>query len=365
MDVEFLLRDCMKKKPASRRGARQKTSTPKDVIRMNYNENPYGMSESVKKAIYDATVGSYMYQDFFGVDLRREIADFHHLSEDHILIGSGSSASIDMIGEVFLNEGDEVVYGDPSYEAFPDMISDNGGVRVPVPLTSDYKFDLDAMRKAITDKTKIVVIVNPNNPTGTCLHAKEVEEFIRSLPPTIIPVVDEAYIEYVDYEDHYSMIKLLQEGYDRPLIVLRTFSKIYGLAGLRIGYAAAAPEVIDQLMKACQAWNVGRNAQIAAYAALKDQAYVRKMFAINREAREYLEESLKDLGCRVVPTEANFIYFQVPGRDSKEVKAYLADHKVQIGAPDAFNRVTVGTKEQNEVFLTLMREIVKRQRAIA
>lgn len=237
MNVTELLRESMKIKPASGRAARQKTSTPKDVIRMNYNENAYGMSEKTKQAILDAALDSYMYQDFYAVDIKEQLAAFYGLTKDHVLIGSGSSAIIDMLGEVFINYGDEVVYCMPSYEAFPDMVSDNGGIRVEVPVDEDYRFDLDAMLAAITPRTKMAIVVNPNNPTGTYVKSARVEEFVRRLPSHVLAVVDEAYCEYVTDPDHYSLVRMIREGYEKPLIVLRTFSKIYGLAGLRIGYA--------------------------------------------------------------------------------------------------------------------------------
>lgn len=358
MNVTELLRDSMKTKPASNRGARKKTSTSKDVVRMNYNENNYGMSDKVKQVIIDAALGSYMYQDFYAVDLKEKLAGLYGLTKDHILVGSGSSAVIDMLGEVFINYGDEVVYCMPSYEAFPDMVSDNGGVRVPVPLDKDYKFDLDRMFAAITDKTKMAIVVNPNNPTGTYVNAAAVEMFVRRLPEHVIAVVDEAYFEYVDDDTHYSLIRMIQEGYDRPLIVLRTFSKIYGLAGLRIGYAVGDPLLIDELMKACQAWNVGRNAQMAAMAALDDQDYIKEMKALNIANRSYVSGELKKLGCDVVEPAANFIYFDAH-RDSQAVRNKLAESKIMIGAPDAFNRVSVGTREQNEAFIAAMRMVME------
>ena len=357
MNVNDLLRESMKNKPASNRGARQKTSTPKDVTRMNFNENAYGMSDSVKQAIVDAALGSYMYQDFYAVDIKEKLAGIYGLTKDHILVGSGSSAVIDMLGEVFINYGDEVVYCMPSYEAFPDMVSDNGGVRVEVPVDSAYRFDLDAMLAAVTDKTKMVIVVNPNNPTGTYVNSAQVEAFVRKLPEHVLAVVDEAYYEYVDDSTHYSLIKMLQEGYDRPLVVLRTFSKIYGLAGLRIGYAVADPMLIDELMKACQAWNVGRNALLAAEAALDDQAYIQEIKQKNVANRAYVSEELKRLGCFVVEPAANFIYFD-SHRDAKEVRAKLAEQKIMIGAPDAFNRVSVGTETQNRAFIAAMERVL-------
>ncbi|MCC8126135.1 MAG: histidinol-phosphate aminotransferase family protein [Clostridiales bacterium] len=357
MNVTELLKESMKTKPASNRGARKKTSTPKDVIRMNFNENGYGMSDKVKAAIVETALGSYMYQDFYAVDIKEKLAAIYGLTKDHVLIGSGSSAVIDMLGEVFINPGDEVVYCMPSYEAFPDMVSDNGGVRIEVPVDKNYKFDLDGMLAAVTNRTKMAIVVNPNNPTGTYVNSSKVEEFVRRLPENVVAVVDEAYFEYVDDDTHYSLIRLIQEGYDKPLIILRTFSKIYGLAGLRIGYAIGDPLLIDELMKACQAWNVGRNAQLAAIAALEDQDYIKKIKALNIINREYVSNELKKMGCDVVKPAANFIYFDAH-RDSQAVRNKLAEMKIMIGAPDKFNRVSIGTEEQNKAFIKAMKNVM-------
>lgn len=183
MEIESLRKHCFENKPASLRCARQKTATPEEVIRMNYNENPYGMSARARELLLAAASEASQYQDLNSVELRQAIGDLYGLGEDNVLVGSGSSAVIDMIGEIFLNEGEEVVCGAPSYEAFPDMARDNGGVRVPVPLTGDYRFDLAAMREAVNERTKLVIVVNPNNPTGTIRSGKELAAFIRSLPP--------------------------------------------------------------------------------------------------------------------------------------------------------------------------------------
>ena len=357
MEIKALLRESMKVKPASNRGARQKTSTPKDVIRMNYNENPYGMSEAVKRAVTNAAVTSSMYQDFFAVDIKDKIAEMYGLTHDNILIGSGSSSAIDMIGEIFLNYGDEVVYSMPSYDAFPDMASDNGAVRVEIPLDKDFNYDLDAMLAAVNEKTKILVVVNPNNPTGTYIDSAKLEAFIRKIPEHVLVVVDEAYVDYITAPGYYSMIKMIQEGYDRPLIVLRTFSKIYGMAGLRIGYAVADGIVIDELMKASSAWNVSRAAILAAEAALDDTAYPALMREKNAVNRKIVEDGLRELGCRVIDSQTNFVYFKSKV-DSKTVQKELAERKLLIGKFDDFNRVSMGTEEQNELFLTYMKEII-------
>lgn len=356
MNVTALLRESMKTKPASNRGARQKTSTPKDVTRMNYNENPYGMSDRVKETVIQASLNSYMYQDFYAVELKEQLAELYRLTKDHVTIGAGSSAIIDMIGEVFINYGDEVVYCSPTYEAFPDMVSDNGGIRVSIPLDENFCYDLDAMYRAITDKTKMVILCNPNNPTGTYVHSSRAEEFIRRLPEHVIAVVDEAYFEYVDDPTHYSMIKLIQEGYQKPVIVLRTFSKIYGMAGLRIGYAFADPVIIDELMKACQAWNVSYNGILAAEAALKDQEYIKTIKEKTIAGRNYLVDELTKLGCDVVKPAANFIYFDAH-RDPVAVRKALAEKKIMISA-FGYNRVSVGTEEQNIAFINALKEVL-------
>lgn len=396
-NVTALLRDSMKVKPASKRGARQKTSTPKGVTRLNFNENNYGPAPEVTKLLIDSIGRVNEYQDFFAIDLKQKIADFYGLDktakaasetnefgedskpEDYVIIGAGSSAVIDMLGEIFINPGDEVVYCMPSYESFPDMVNDYGGKRVEIPLTADYHFDLDGMYEAVTEKTKLVVVVNPNNPTGTYINGAKIEEFIRKVhekaarlhpddDQDVVVVVDEAYYEYVDDPTHYSMIEMVQKGYDRPLIVQRTFSKAYGLAGLRIGYAITQPALADAIMKACQAWNYSGPGLLACETALDYQDYIKKVKALNIENRNYVAEELKQLGFEVVPPEANFIFFGIPENATAEerekmdpvrVKNELAERKILIGAPNGHNRVSIGTAEECKMFIAAMKEIVR------
>lgn len=396
-NVTALLRDSMKVKPASKRGARQKTSTPKGVTRLNFNENNYGPAPEVTKLLIDSIGRVNEYQDFFAIDLKQKIADFYGLDktaeaasetnefgevskpEDYVIIGAGSSAVIDMLGEIFINPGDEVVYCMPSYESFPDMVNDYGGKRVEIPLTADYHFDLDGMYEAVTEKTKLVVVVNPNNPTGTYINGAKIEEFIRKVhekavrlhpddDQDVVVIVDEAYYEYVDDPTHYSMIEMVQKGYDRPLIVQRTFSKAYGLAGLRIGYAITQPALADAIMKACQAWNYSGPGLLACEAALDYQDYIKKVKALNIENRNYVADELKQLGFEVVPPAANFIFFGIPEdataeqrekMDPVRVKNELAERKIMIGAPNGHNRVSIGTAEECKLFIAAMKEIVR------
>lgn len=396
-NVTALLRDSMKVKPASKRGARQKTSTPKGVTRLNFNENNYGPAPEVTKLLIDSIGRVNEYQDFFAIDLKQKIADFYGLDktaeatsetnefgenskpEDYVIIGAGSSAVIDMLGEIFINPGDEVVYCMPSYESFPDMVNDYGGKRVEIPLTADYHFDLDGMYEAVTEKTKLVVVVNPNNPTGTYINGAKIEKFIRKVhekaarlhpydDQDVVVIVDEAYYEYVDDPTHYSMIEMVQKGYDRPLIVQRTFSKAYGLAGLRIGYAITQPALADAIMKACQAWNYSGPGLLACEAALDYQDYIKKVKALNIENRNYVADELKQLGFEVVPPAANFIFFGIPEdataeerekMDPVRVKNELAERKILIGAPNGHNRVSIGTAEECKMFIAAMKEIMR------
>ena len=396
-NVTALLRDSMKVKPASKRGARQKTSTPKGVTRLNFNENNYGPAPEVTKLLIDSIGRVNEYQDFFAIDLKQKIADFYGLDktaeaasetnefgenskpEDYVIIGAGSSAVIDMLGEIFINPGDEVVYCMPSYESFPDMVNDYGGKRVEIPLTADYHFDLDGMYEAVTEKTKLVVVVNPNNPTGTYINGAKIEKFIRKVhekaarlhpddDQDVVVIVDEAYYEYVDDPTHYSMIEMVQKGYDRPLIVQRTFSKAYGLAGLRIGYAITQPALADAIMKACQAWNYSGPGLLACEAALDYQDYIKKVKALNIENRNYVADELKHLGFEVVPPAAKFIFFGIPEdataeerekMDPVRVKNELAERKILIGAPNGHNRVSIGTAEECKMFIAAMKEIVR------
>lgn len=396
-NVTALLRDSMKVKPASKRGARQKTSTPKGVTRLNFNENNYGPAPEVTKLLIDSIGRVNEYQDFFAIDLKQKIADFYGLDKtaeaasetnefgenskpaDYVIIGAGSSAVIDMLGEIFINPGDEVVYCMPSYESFPDMVNDYGGKRVEIPLTADYHFDLDGMYEAVTEKTKLVVVVNPNNPTGTYINGAKIEKFIQKVhekaarlhpddDQDVVVIVDEAYYEYVDDPTHYSMIEMVQKGYDRPLIVQRTFSKAYGLAGLRIGYAITQPALADAIMKACQAWNYSGPGLLACEAALDYQDYIKKVKALNIENRNYVADELKQLGFEVVPPAANFIFFGIPEdataeerekMDPVRVKNELAERKILIGAPNGHNRVSIGTAEECKMFIAAMKEIVR------
>lgn len=355
-----LLRKPMQTKPKSMRAARQKSSTtPLDVYRMNYNESPFGMAPKAKEVLAQACERAYIYPDWFSIELKTEIAKHYGLTVDNVVTGSGSSSMICMLGEIFLNEGDEVIFGDPSYEAFRDVINDYGAVQVPIPLDENYLYDLESMYNAITDKTKMIVICNPNNPTGTFVDSAKIEAFIKKVPDNIIVVIDEAYMEYVTYENSYSMVKLIKEEIDKPLIVFRTFSKIYGMAGVRVGYALTSPSLVDHFIKSSHAWNLSFIGQKSAAEAMKDQEYVAKIRDYMATARVEVTEKLRSLGCTVWDSQANFLLFKC-ALDPKTVCQELEKEKIQIGAPIGCNRVSLGTPEMNEKFLSVMEKILNK-----
>ncbi|BBF44862.1 histidinol-phosphate aminotransferase [Lachnospiraceae bacterium KM106-2] len=361
MEAEVLLRDCMKVKPASTRASRTKSSsTPKGIIRMLYNENNFGMAPSALKVLKETIAMSSRYPDFFAVSLKETIASHYNLKFENIITAPGSSAIIDMLGAIFINPGDEVVYGDPTFGAFPDMANDNGGICVPVPLNDKYEFDLDAIYAKVTDKTKIVVICNPNNPTGTAVDCRKLEELIHKMPSHVITVVDEAYMEYANDPNVYSMIKLFQEGkVDKPLVILKTFSKIYGMAGVRVGYAISNPELTDQLYKSSHAWNVSYSGNLAASAALLyDDEYIKETRKKCILERDYIQDHLSALGCMVVPSQTSFIYFD-SHMTPKELSDQLAKRNILIGGSyNGKSRVSIGNHQENLLFIKAMTEIL-------
>ena len=363
MEYKTLLRDSINSLPESKRAARQPVSsyTTPDVFRLNYNESPYGPSPKALAALAEACKRPNIYPDWFSVDLKTEFAKLHGLpGMMNVCTATGSSSLIHILGEIFLNPGDEVVLGDPSYEAFRDTTYVAGATPVMVPLDEEMRYDLDAMLAAITPKTKMLVIVNPNNPTGTFVDSKTLEAFIKKVPESVLVVVDEAYLEFSDCPETYSMIKLIKEGYQKPLLVLKTFSKAYGMAGLRIGVAAGVPELIASLGKSGAAWNVNILGQKMATEALKDQEYLKTISAQNAVERKKVSTALKALGCTVYESQTNFILFKVPGMENTEVSAALAQNKVLISSPIGMNRVSLGTAEMNDKFLCLMTSLLEK-----
>jgi histidinol-phosphate aminotransferase len=283
----------------------------KDSIKLASNENPLGPSPLALKAVVENLTSSKSsnslnrYPDGNGYYIKRELSHKLSVREDEIILGNGSNELIDIAVRTFLKTGDEAVMAHPSFIVYPMVVQATGGSPVQVSL-KDYKHNLDAMADKVTSRTRILFIANPNNPTGTINKQDEFDRLMNRLPEGILVVVDEAYYEYVTDPGYADSIRYFREG--RDILILRTFSKIYGLAGLRIGYGIARQDIISEMNKLRPPFNTNSVAQNAALWALKDEEHVKYTREINEQGKRLLYAELNTLGLNYIPTEANFIY---------------------------------------------------------
>ncbi len=321
-------------------------------VKLASNENPVGPSPAVVEAIIQNAPKVHRYPDGDSFYLKAALAQELGISRDEIILGNGSNEIIELALRSFLLPGEDTVSADGAFLVYDLSTRAMGGRAIQVPL-QNYTHDLPAMLKAVTPQTRIVFISNPNNPTGTMVNEEEVETFLREVPPGVLVVFDEAYREYVDREDYPDSLSLLQE-YDH-LLVMRTFSKAYGLAGLRLGYGIASPKVVEVMNKVRQPFNINFLAQVAALAALRDKDHLQKVVELCWEERERMEHAFTGMGLAYVPAETNFILVKM-GRDGRGVFNELLKRGVIVramggyGFPDTI-RVTVGLPEENDRFL--------------
>jgi histidinol-phosphate aminotransferase len=318
-------------------------------IKLASNENPLGPSPKAIAAIKKAVEGLNRYPDGSGYYLSRALAGKHEVDLGQIIIGNGSNELIELVVRTFVQPGDEIVSADPSFVVYTMIAQAAGGTNSVVPC-KDMRHDLDAMAARITPKTRIVFIANPNNPTGTMNSRAEMDRFMASVPDHVIVAMDEAYYEYVTHADYPDSLEYLKAG--RNVLVLRTFSKVHGLAGLRIGYGITTPEIAALMNKVRQPFNTNALAQVGALAALADRKHVEKSIAINNEGKQLLYQTFQRLGISYVPTEANFIMFETR-LDGRELYATLLKQGVII-RPMSGNwlRVTIGMPAENARFVS-------------
>jgi histidinol-phosphate aminotransferase len=333
-----------------------------EIIKLASNENVLGPSPRALQAMEKAASGIWLYPDDNCYALKNALAKFWNHTPDHFILGNGSDEIIHFLGLAFLDNdaGDEVVIADPSFVQYKSAAMLADCAYHLVPLTSDWRHDLRAMKTQINERTKLVFIANPNNPTGTTITRNEFEEFLKGLPSRVLVVLDQAYYEYVDDEDSPSGIEYIG---DHNVLVLHTFSKAYALAGLRVGYGIARPEIIAHLMQVRGPFNVNTLAQAAALASLDDEEQVTRARINNREGKEQLYAAFQEMGLRFAPTEANFVLVDIE-RDSKTAFNELIKRGVIVRTGDPFGmptwiRVTIGTHEMNERFIAALREVRK------
>ncbi len=326
------------------------------VVKLASNENPFSVSPQVAEAIKKEIGSLNMYPCSDSYYLKETLAQYLGVDVKNVIIGAGSVEVIGMITSAFLKPGEKVLTSEKTFLMYRIAAVAAGGKKafVEVPTDQEYRFDLDAMAAAIDEKTKVIFIANPNNPTGTLLPKQKLVDFIQKVPEDRIIVLDNAYQEYVSDMDNYA------DGLDfavnrKNVVVLRTFSKIYALSGLRIGYAVGHEKLIAYLARVKAPFNVTRVAQVAAIASLKDDEFKNKSAALNIKNREKLYNQLVQLGLKTVPSETNFLMF-FPGVNPMELNDRLLRQGVIIrpvkafGVPDGM-RVTVGFEEDNDFFI--------------
>ena len=325
------------------------------VAMLASNESPYPPLPAVVEAAAAAMAGVNRYPDPSNAALRRKLADRHGVSPSRIAIGNGSCDILLAAGEALLEPGAELVYAWPSFSVYPHLAAASGARGIQVPLDDEHRHDLDAMAQEINAATRLVIVCNPNNPTSTALPLERLAEFVANVPRHVAVILDEAYVEFSLLQDPEDSVDLLARHPN--LVLLRTFSKIYGLAGLRVGYALCGSEefrtAVDQVR---QPFFCSAAAQAAALAALDHQDEVTRRVERNLAERTSLVVDLEALGLQVAESHANFIWFDLPeDRDEPEVVKELSRRGVLVRAGGALGRpgalrVTVGTQAENERF---------------
>ncbi|MFY9179824.1 MAG: histidinol-phosphate transaminase [Venatoribacter sp.] len=329
-----------------------------DIVKLASNENPLGPSPKALQAIEKALAELTLYPDGAGFALKKALSDKFGLAQNQITLGNGSSDILDFIVRVFVNDGDNVVTSQHAFAVYGIVSSIVGAQCIAAP-AKNYGHDLDAMLAAINERTKVVFVTNPNNPTGTWVNKQELTAFLDKVPAHILVLLDEAYFEFVQEPDYPNGLDLLP-NYPN-LVVARTFSKAYGLASLRVGYGVSSPEIADLFNRVRPPFNVNSLALVAAEAALKDDQYVQNSITTNTQGMRQLEQGFNDLGLSYIPSVANFVAFKMPaGVNAAEVFQKLLAQGVIVRPVAGYEmpeylRVSVGTSAENSTFLAALK----------
>jgi histidinol-phosphate aminotransferase len=340
--------------------AREIGCDPAEIVKLASNENPLGPSPKALAAMRNALDSAHLYPDGSGFYLCKALARKLGFSRENLILGNGSNEVIEFIGHAFLKPGDQIVASQYAFIVYK-LVAKLFDARIVETPSSNYRHDLDAMLAAITPKTKVIFIANPNNPTGTLISQAGIDKFVARVPENIVVVFDEAYFEFLDRPP--DTLQYVRAG--RNVLVLRTFSKIHGLAGLRIGYGIARPELIEVLQKTREPFNVNSIAQIGALAALDDADHQQKTKRVVDAGRAYLEEQLTAMKVPFVPATANFIMVNVG--DGPAVFRKMLAQKVIVRPLKGYKllewvRITIGTMEENKRCIAALREVLPKHR---
>jgi histidinol-phosphate aminotransferase len=335
---------------------------PDSIIKLASNENPLGSSPKAIEAMHAALENAQLYPDGGSFYLREALATSLGFAPENIILGNGSNEVIEFLGHAFLHRGDDVITSEYAFIAYKLIATLFGACAIEA-RSLDYQQDLEAMLDAITPKTRVIFIANPNNPTGALISQGKIDKFMSRLPENIIVVFDEAYFEFIDNPP--DALQYVRE--DRNIVVLRTFSKIHGLAGLRIGYGVARSGLIAVLDKTRQPFNVNSIAHAGALAALKDEAHQRETKRVVDEGRTYLQEQFAAMKLHFVPGAANFIMVNVG--DGAAVFQKLLAKKIIVRPLKGYQlpewvRISVGTMEQNKQCIAVLKEIFPKHRQV-
>ncbi len=331
----------------------------KNVVKLASNENPLGASPKAVEAFHEIANSLHLYPRGDAPKLIDAIAKMYGVQTNQIVIGNGSDEIIDMVGKAFIRQGDNCVGITPTFSVYKFTTLSNGADFIGVG-EGEEKTSLDKLVAAVNDKTRVAFICNPNNPTGHYYTEAEIRSFLAKVPSNVLVFLDEAYAEFATAADYPKMAPLLSEYPN--LFLNRTFSKIYGLAGLRVGYALASVEVVRDMWKIKPPFDVNQAAQVAAVAALADTAHVEATRMNNAVGFEYLNRELGALGFKVLPTQANFICVRI-GERAKELVAFLEQNGMIVRGLTSFGmpehiRITVGKPEENELLVSLVKKWV-------
>lgn len=331
------------------------------VVKLASNENPIGPSPKGTAAIQSRLNDLHRYPDADTVSIREAIAAKLDVKKEQLIVTNGADELITLLSETFLEEGDEIIVPAPSFSEYDFGANLMGAEIVPIPLDEKYQFDVDKMLEAITDRTKLLYICSPNNPTGTYLGKEDLERILNEVPERVLVVLDGAYSHYATAEDYTEGIEFVKAG--APILVMQTFSKIYGLAGLRVGFGIARESIIQTILKVKEPFNVNSLAQAAAAAAIQDDDHVIASRESNEAGKKQLYEGFEKLGLSYTETMSNFILLQL-GPDAERIYQELLRKGVIVrygkiwGLPEHV-RVTIGTKEENDFFLEALNSILK------
>ncbi|MED5579136.1 MAG: histidinol-phosphate transaminase [Nitrospinota bacterium] len=330
----------------------------KTTVKLASNENPLGPSPLAVEAIKSGFANLNRYPDGSGFYLKKALSDFHGLHDDCFILGNGTNEILEIIAHAFLDPHDSVVFSEGAFIVY-QIVSQLSCCEMNISLMKDFTHDLQDISKRVNEKTKIIFLANPNNPTGTSFDETSLSKLLSEIPKNVLVVVDEAYCHFVTDENYPDTLELMDQY--KNLIVLRTFSKVYGLAALRIGYGIAQPDIIGALSKVREPFNVNSLALLAAEHALKDVEHVKKTIALNIEGRDFLIRELSSLGISYVPTQGNFLMVDVS--DGNRVYDLLLKRGVIVRPIAGYGfprhiRVSIGTMDENQKFIKDLKEVL-------